>query len=392
MPLFAYSAYNVQGKKQQGTVEAASLSQAKERLREQSLMATSLKAYLRTSRTKLKSKELLEFTAKMRNLLKAKIPLAEALKVVGKSSSKRVQEIAHVVIEKIETGHSFSNALEAFPQTFSSFYRSCVEAGEVSGQLPSVFSRLHVHYQEQYLLQKKLVAALTYPALLALFSCGVVILLLMYVVPSIEALVDMQKAAWLTKAVVGTSRFFRAQFLFIVIALLLFFSSLGYLFFSKKGRCFLVNTLFYVPLVREMLQDYYTQLLFENIASLLAASVPLLKAVSLSKEVLNDPGFKEKIEEMEQAVAEGKSLSEELQKNHKLSPSSCQLVEIGERTGQLAQMMQEAAFYHKEELQQKLETFTSLLQPALLVLMGAVIGVIMFAVLLPVGDIQVGAY
>lgn len=390
MPVFHYQAIGEKGKKKKGFIEAASLEDAKQKLREQNVFITHLATTSNLSkRQNLSGDKLLSFTTMLTQLVGSDIPLYESLVAVEEQvRGEPYHRIVLSLTEQVKSGSTLSEAMRSFPNSFNKLYTSMVGAGEAAGALKTVMLRLNQFLAKQSKLKKQISNALIYPAILACFALAVIILLMGFVVPSIEGIFEGRQLNSYTEFVLGISRFLR-HFWWAVLPV--FAGLAGWLYFLLKrpqGKAWIERVLMRLPVIRHFLIEAALVRFTRTLSTLLEGGLPLIEALALSKEVMQNIAMQEDIQKAEKKILEGGTLSIELKRSSYIPQMASRMIAVGEETGHLNQMLGKVADMYEESLEKTIERVMSLVQPAILIVMGAVIGLVLLAILLPMTDIS----
>lgn len=396
MPVFHYQYLNLGGKKQIGTVEADSELDAKEKLRRQGTIVLSLSSGNKKSsswhqkrKSSLRGKDLTTFTTQLGHLLTAGVPLYESL--ISLEEQYR-QEAFHPVLlslcERIKSGSSLSAAMEQFPESFNRLYCSMVKAGESVGVLDKTLEKLASLLTKQAAFRKQLVTALLYPLVLGAFSCGVIVMLLTFVIPSLEMIFEDRQVNGFTSFVISGSHFLTGWWMIYlpllggVITLLMLFLR------SPRGNRLWNRQLLKTPVLKTILTQAAIARFCRTMGTLLQGGVSLLQALQIARHVMRNPLLEEIIESAEKKIIEGSFLSVELKKNTLIPALVPRMLAIGEEGGNTPVMLQKIAEMYEEETEKTLARLTALAQPVILLIMGGIVGFVMLAVLLPLTDIN----
>ncbi|MBM3200895.1 MAG: type II secretion system F family protein [Chlamydiae bacterium] len=390
MPLYRYEALSLEGKKHKGMINADCLEMAKERLKKQKIIVTSLeKQKIKGAISNLSKASLLDFTRDIANLLSSGMPLYESLVIAEeKSLHSKEHPLFLDLCDQVKQGKKLSDVLAHYPKTFDSIYISMVRAAEESGSLADVFMQLTKVIARGEKLKKQMVGALTYPAFLCSFCLVVVVALFVFIIPSMQELLEGRRLHPLTECVLSISRFLSVYgnwigLIFAVQALFLF------LFFrSRKGKEACKKGLLYIPLVKKMVSQAVMIRFSRTLGILLKNSVALPTALRLSAKVMDHPTFSEVVERAEKKIMEGKKLSMELGQSKWFAPMVVKMIATAEEVGKIDDMLLHIAEIYEEDLEKSLQQFTSLLQPIMLLLLGLIVGVVLLSVLLPLTDVS----
>lgn len=388
MPLFEYKAINREGKRVKGMIDADSLQFAKERLHKESFQLLHLCPSSEKNKTlHLPPPLLLAFTRELHQLLKAGLPLYESLLTIEEKYRKhKTHPFFLDACDSLKGGEKLSTILKRYPKTFDGIYLSMVEAAEQTGALDAVFEQLAELLTKQQRLKKQLISSLTYPVFLGVFCLFLVLGLLLFVIPSLQELFEGRRLHPLTETVLFFSRITRAYGIHFLISLTL---GGGVLFaLSRREGSASLCARIKIPLIYTLrLQSAIVR--FTRAASLLMdGGVPLLRTLDLSKNVVKWLPLEEVIEQAMDRVAEGETLSSQMARAEWMPPLVPRMLAIAEETGKLSEMFNSISTIYEEELEKSLSQITALLQPALLVVLGCVVGIVLLSILLPLTDVS----
>jgi len=389
MTLFHYEGLASQGKKCKGVIEASGRHEACDKLREQDVMVTklSMKTHL-FGDVSLRGENLLNFTIQLSQLVSAGVPLYESLVVLEEQHrGEKFHQIILSLCERVKGGSSVSEAMALYPKSFDSLYCAMVAAGESSGALDSMLSRLSELLSRQDKLKKQIVTAMIYPAVLSCFTLGVVLLLLMFVVPSIEAVFEGGKVNGYTQAVLVVSHFLSDYWLLYIpltVGLVVLVVSRLH---TLAGRSWLDRTLLTIPVVKNVVVQSALTRFARTMATLQQGGVTIIESLQLSRKVMKNKTLENIIKNAEEKIVEGSSLSAELRKSPLMPIMVTRMLSVGEDTGDIASMLMKVADIYETEVEKTLTRLTALAQPIILIVLGSIVGMVILAVLLPFMDI-----
>lgn len=389
MALFTYRAVTERGRKVKGVIDADSLLLAKERLQQQKLLPMQLTAFSERKRElQLNPAARLAFTRELSQLLRAGLPLYESLVTMEEKHRRSSFHALYLEIsDSLKAGSSLSAALRRYPKTFDGIYLSMVEAAEQTGTLPQVFAQLALLQTKEQRLKKELFSALAYPLFLGIFCFFLVMALLLFVIPSLQELFEGRRLHPMTEIVLALSQFVR-HFGLLVLSVVGAVVLVATLFFrSKQGSVLANRLLFYFPAVHTLLLHAALVRLFRCGSFLLMGGVPLVRSLRLAKGVVKWRAIEKLIERAADKIEEGESLSKEIQ-GSPFPPMVSRMIAVAEETGRMDEAFQNMADLYEEDLERSLSQITTLLQPALLLLLGLVVGVVLLSILLPLTDVN----
>ena len=390
MPLYHYSAIDKTGKKRSGYIEASVLSEAKEILRNQGFMVSSLSLKTKsTSSDGLKGENLMTFTIQLSQLVSAGIPLYESLVAIEEQyRGESFHRILLSLCEQIKAGTPLSTAMSQYPDSFDTLYTSMVRAGESVGVLNIVLEKLSVLLDRQAKLKKQIVTALIYPGILAVFSLLIIGMLLGFVVPSIEGIFEDRKLNGFTEFVLSVSRIARNYWWLYLPLLAGLIGFLVYWMRSKEGKIKFQRFAMRLPLVGKVMVQAAVARFCRTMGTLQLGGLPMIESLDISRSVMNNVVLEEEVKRAEMKIIEGSSLGKELSRSKLIPPMVSRMLLVGEEAGGLVPMLNKIAEMYEQELEKNLERLMALAQPLILIFMGVVIGVILMAILLPLTDIS----
>ncbi len=393
MPAFRYEAVDGAGRLKRGLIEAETSRAVRDRLRTEGLFPTAIDAANdegvshATERLRLPAVLVSLATRQLATLVRSGMPLDQALSAVAEQADDaRLARVMEGLRTQVEGGESLASALARWPRTFSSLYRGLVGVAAETGRLPDVLARLADYLEAREALKQRFTLALIYPALVTVIALGVIVVLLTYVVPQVVAVYEQsrQTLPWLTRALIATSAFLRATGWLWGIALVA--GIVGFALANRREsfRAGWHGTLLRWPLVARLITAIDTARFASTLAILVGSGAPLLRALDAAAEVIWSLPLSRAAAATAALVREGVSLARALREQRVFPPVLVHLVANGEASGQLSAMLQRAAEELEREAERRLTWFAALLQPALIVFMGAIVLVLVLAVMLPI--------
>ena len=399
MPAFRYEAADAAGKTDKGVIEADSARQARTVLRARGLTPLVVDA-LGAQATKrggssfgkrLSAQENALVTRQLASLLVAGLPLDEALAALADQAERAyVGELLAAIRAEVVGGSSLSVALAQHPKDFPDIYRALVSAGEHSGNLGLVLSRLADYIESRNALTSKIKLAFTYPAIVTVVAFAIVIFLLSYVVPQVVSVFanTKQKLPTLTIIMLWLSDFVRNWGWLAALVLAALGLLIRNLLKQPALRLSWHKWLLTAPLFGKLVRGYNTARFASTLAILTSAGVPILRGLQAAGETLNNVALKTNVEDASTRVREGTSLARALAAQNQFPPVLVHLIRSGEATGNLPAMLERAAQGEAQELERRTLFLTGLLEPALILTMGVVVLLIVLAVLMPIIEIN----
>ncbi len=324
-------------------------------------------------------------------LLKANLPLDEALQTLcSYEYSKTLKSCLLHIRDNLVNGKGLADSLQEFPKIFSQTFTSMVRAGEESGTLDIVIEQYADHLEKHLKLMKNIYAALTYPIFMLVVGLGIVVFLLTYVVPQISSMfLSMDRALPVaTQFLLSMSAFFQNWWFVVLLSIICFYSLFYFYTKSPKGKNFYYKLLLKTPLISKIYKLILVGQLTRTLGMLLHNGVTLLKALKITANISQNTYLLQVIENIHQGVQEGFDLSYYLNDPLIFPPIVKQMVHAGEKSGNLPEMLLWVARDCESNVATKLQVLTSLLEPILILLLGAITGFVVIAIMLPIFEMS----
>ena len=398
MAVYAYKGVDARGKSVKGVRDADSPKALRGVLKRDGVLATEI---LEQSEAARKAARDIDFgklfrrvsqldvaiaTRQLSVLLRSGVPLVEAL-------SALIEQLDHPELKnaftdtrnQVNEGSTLADALKAHPKIFPSLYINMVSAGEASGTLEEVLGRLAEFLDDQTRLQSKVRGALAYPIVMAVVVVLILFLMMSVVVPKVTAIFENfnQTLPWYTRLLIFVSDIF-SNYWWLLAALL----AGGIYWFRRwlatdEGRRKWDLFILEVPLFGPLLIMVAVARFSRTLATLLASGVPVLTAMDITRNVLGNTELMRVVEDARESVREGEGIAKPLRQGERFPPIVTHMIAVGERTGQLEEMLIHVADAYDQQIEVRVGALTSILEPLLIVVMGAVVGGIAFAILMP---------
>ena len=405
MPVYEYSALNAEGRKRKGIVDAGSIAAARQKLREMAVFPVEIAETAARKREdtaarggaihlfrKVGLQELAVMTRQLATLLGAGLPLVPSLAAL-------VAQIRHPVLkttlarikDEVNEGNSLTQSISHFPEVFPPFYVNMVRAGEASGTINLVLERLADFNEGQQALRTKIRSALAYPLFMFFIGSGVLFFLITFVVPNITNIFrEMhQTLPGITVFLIVVSGFLKAFWWIIALILLAGIVGLRYAIRrTERGRYLWDRFKLNVPLFGALNRKIAVARFSRTLGTLIQSGVPLLSALEIAKNVVDSIVIADEIRRAAKEVEEGASLSTPLSRSGFFPPIAVEMISVGEQSGNMETMLFRIADAYETEVEANILVLTSLLEPAMILVMGAVVGFIVISVLLPIFEMN----
>jgi general secretion pathway protein F/type IV pilus assembly protein PilC len=386
--IFKYKAFSFKGKKVIGYIASDSFDDAKIALKKEDLVVMAI-APLKLKKNIMNKRELLYFTEEMHKLLKASLPLYEALLAMEeKYRNTKIHPLILDICDKVKKGVTFSEALASHPTSFDIIYCSIIANAERSANLDKALEEIASFISKRLTLKKQVMSALLYPSILVAFSAVIVAALIFFIIPSLFELFEGRQLHPMTQFVLGVSHFAINAKAEIALVLLFFKIATLAAFTIRPIKIRVKKYLMNFILVRPFFLKAALIRFCRSFATLLKGGVPYETALDLATSVMAYPLLEADMQKAKKAVLEGKKLSDQLKISRHIPPLFSRMLSIGEESGNEAAMLQHLAIIYEDELEKNLTRFTTILQPVILLIMGLFVGLLVLSILLPLTDVS----
>lgn len=417
MANFTYSALDGKGEQTTGTITASNEEEARQQIRGRGLYLTSLveegkggakKAKAPAKKASgaaakstggkgkiggsVKPKNLMIFTRQLATLIDSGLPLLRSLTVLEKQEPHPVMKatLAHLA-ENVQGGSTFSESLAQHPKIFNKLYVNMVKAGELGGVLEVVLNRLAEYQEKAAKLKNKIVSAMVYPMIVMFIAFGILIFLMVFIVPKfVEMFANSdQELPLISKIVFGTSEFLLNRPLVLPNVVYVILGLFGLIFLinlwgkTPPGRKVLDNVKLKAPVIGDLQRKTAVSRFARTLGTLVTSGVPILQALNITRDTAGNVVISNAIEKVHEAVKEGETIVTPLQASGVFPNMVVSMVDVGEETGQLPEMLLKVADVYDDEVDNAVTALTSILEPIMIVFLALVVGAIVFALFLP---------
>ncbi len=401
MQKYKYTALNLQNQKIKGVFIAKDEKDLGAQLAKQGLYLTSATPYngavpssfFTLSVSRASTTELTTFCRQFAIMLGTGIPILDCLDILkNQPYSAYFKKILQVIYEDVKSGVVLSAALEKHKKNFPQFFRSMVSVGEMSGRLDLVLNSLADYYEKDAALKRKVKAALAYPLMLLAMTVGIVLLMMLMVIPTFRNAMSQMEVdpSGLTAAVYATSDFFLAYWQILLISLLCISLSLFLFFRTERGRYCADVLKVKLPLIKKVQINLTTARFARAFGLLLASGMDLSEALDSVEVIIGNRYIKQKFERAAEHIRHGMDLSHAFENDKVFPQMMLQMLAIGERTASLDAVLQKSCEFFDGEVEASLSSLTNKIQPAMMLIMGGVIGTLFIAVYSPMLSIMSG--
>ena len=396
MPAYEYIALDAKGKEEKGILEADNVRQVRQLLRDGHLTPLEVnqveksenKNHTNKQRAgRVKAGDLALMTRQLATLVQSGSPLEEALATTAKQTEKRnVKHILSAVRSRVVEGHTLADGFKMFPSVFPDMYRATVAAGEKSGHLDAVLERMADYTETRQETQQRIANAMFYPVILTILSIAIVVGLLVFIVPKIIDVFDNvgQELPAMTQILISISDFFREYGLYLgitlILAILIFKQMIKIPMWKFKYHSLLLR----LPLIGRMVKGLNTARFARTLSILASSGVPILDAMSISAQVVQNMPMRKAVEDAAIKVREGMTINRALEQSGYFPPMTVHLIASGESSGRLDEMLERAAIQQERETDGMMTKMLGIFEPVLILVMGSVVLLIVLSILLPI--------
>jgi type IV pilus assembly protein PilC len=401
MPEYKYNAIDRNGAQTTGKIEAPNDEQARQKLMARGLMVTSLVGDTGAAKpvvaaapakksfsfgSKVSAEDVTTMTRQLATLIVAGLPLLRALELIHKQERNlHFKEVLGMIAESVSQGNNLSEALAAHPKVFDRLFINMVKAGEAGGVLDKVLDRLAKFREKAQRIQKKVKSAMVYPGVVVSVAVVIVYILMVKVVPSFQKLLSSQKLALppLTQLVVGISTALTDYWYVTPFVIFGIYYGMKLWLSSTKGKELFDRIIFKLPKIGGFVQIVSVSRFARTFGTLMASGVPILQAINITRDTLDNVVIANSLERVHDRVRDGEPLSIPLEQTGVFPQMVTSMIQVGEETGQLPEMLNRVADIYDEEVDNAVTALTSIIEPVLIVFLAVVVGAIVLAMFLP---------
>jgi len=401
VPVYEYKGLDRAGKNKRGTIDADNSRTAKTRLKKDGIYVIELKDKTKSSKKSKSSsvntksvnvEDLSLMTRQLATLIRANIPLVDALTATADQVENETLSVVMANVKNdVNEGSALYKSLTKYPKIFDKIYLSMVEAGEMSGTLDTILIRLAEFKESQSKLNSKVRSAMVYPLLMFAFTMILLGILFVFVIPKITAVFESTPdltLPWYTVMVIDFSGIL-VNYWYIILATIIV---LVMLFRTWKatpnGRAQYDTLILKLPVVGKLARMIAVSRFTRTLSTLLTGGVPMLNAMSIVRNVVDNHLLAIAIDIARDNISEGESIAGPLKKSEQFPPIVIHMINIGEKTGDLENMLTQVSDSYDYQVENSVDGITSLLEPIMIIVMGCVIGIIVFAIMIPMFELS----
>lgn len=397
MALYFYQAFSKDGKKVSGYLDAGSEVAVKEQLQRKGIFPTKIERavggqkkswWQRITEKAVSSKELILFTKQLAVLLKSGVPLLQAFELLSEQFEGRLQDIIVAIKDELKEGNSLADAMADYPKTFSNIYVQLVRAGEASGKLENILSRLEGFLERTAEIKKRVKSAMMMPMLQMIVAVVVVGVMMIFVVPQMAQNFASQNKELpaATQIVIGISEFMQDYWILLVIVGVILFAGYSYWVSTKAGRRAIDQIKLKMPLIKYFAKTNAVVQFSSTLGMLIESGVNLAESLDIVVNIIDNRVLSDALDDARDNIIKQGKIAQYLKQTNIFPPIAIYLIKTGEESGQLDQMLLTVSKNYEEELAELTDSMTAKIGPALLLVMAVVVGFIVIAIAVPMMD------
>ncbi len=393
MPIYKWEGKTAKGVVRKGEMEAPNEAAIRIHLRQQSIIPIKISAKAKDIniplpfKKKVAQRSVAVFTRQLATMIDAGLPLVQSLEVLSsQQENKMFKNVIREIREDVEGGSTFAGALKKHPVTFNELYTNLVVAGEEGGILDTILNRLATYIEKAEALKKKVKSALIYPATIVTVAVAVVIILMVFVIPTFETMFQSagQSLPLPTLIVLGMSKMIKKYIIFLVPAFILLVFLFRRYYKTESGKAVVDRLLLKLPVFGPLFRKIAVARFSRTLGTLVSSGVPILDGLSIVSRTSGNKAIETAIMNARASIREGETIAEPLGRSGHFPPMVIQMIAVGESTGALDSMLSKIAEFYEDEVDVAVANLTSLLEPLLMVFLGVVIGGVVIAMYLPI--------
>ena len=398
MAVFEYRALNKNGRETKGIIDSSSIEEARDKLREESLFPIDVTTITQTTSghhfllfRRTSNEDIALFTHQLASLLKGGLPLLASLNAIAEQmGSHHFRKVVLGLAESVKEGKSFGESLSFFSRNFSPIYINMVKSGEETGSLSDILFRISALIRESISLRNKIRNALIYPMLIGFVSLGVLTFLMVVVVPTLSGLFEQMNRTLppLTLSLIKISTFLRHYWLIVLCGIGIIIVTFFWLLHIKKAREKIDRLKLKLPILGEIIRKSLVANFARTLSTLRKGGVTIIISLELAKDAIRNEVISMAINQAKEDISKGDSMSKALRRSGVFPPLFLHMVEVGEKSGNLEQMLDDISTNYEEEVTMALNRFTTLLEPLVILTMGIIVGIIAVSILLPIFEMN----
>jgi type IV pilus assembly protein PilC len=396
MPMFEYTARNTTGQIQKGQLDVATKDDVSAYLRKNRLILVSVREApkqisLSMGGPRIKTRDIVIFTRQFATMINAGLPLVQSLNILAtQTENKALREVTKAVVYDVEAGNTLADALSNHPKAFSDLYVNMVAAGEAGGILDTILLRLAAFLEKNDALIRKVKGAMIYPGVIITVAGGAIAILLIFVIPTFQ---NMFAGAGLelplpTRIVIAMSQFLIGYWWAMLLAIGAAIFAIRSYYGTPGGRRQIDGALLRSPVLGDVLRKSAVSRFTRTLGTLVSSGVSILEGLEITAKTAGNTIIHDAVMESRNSIAGGETIAAPLEKSKVFPPMVISMIAVGEQTGGLDEMLSKIADFYDEEVDVAVSALLSLMEPAMIVILGVIVGGMVIAMYLPIFDMM----
>jgi len=394
MPVYIWKGKNSYGEKRKGEVEAPDQAAALAHVKRMRITGPVIKekpkdlfANVAFFQPKVTAKDVVIFTRQLSTMIDAGLPLVQCLEILSKQQENSTFKKTLAEIQRdVESGTTFADSMRKHPKVFDTLYSNMIEAGETGGILDTILSRLAIFMEKSMALKKKVMGAMTYPAICLAISILILIVILVFVIPVFEEMFSQMDATLPipTLIVVAISNAFKENLIWIILPVIALIYGFKKVYSTEKGRLRIDQAFLIMPVVGVLIRKVAVAKFTRTLSTMLQSGVPILEALQVVARTSGNKVIERAVFRVADSIAEGRPIAEPLEESGVFPNMVVQMINVGESVGSLDTMLEKIADFYDEEVDQAVSNLTAMIEPFMMVFLGGMIGTLVVAMYLPI--------
>jgi type IV pilus assembly protein PilC len=396
MPMYEFTARNTTGQIQKGQLDVASKEDVSAYLRKNRLILVSVREApkqisLSLGAGRVKTRDIVIFTRQFATMINAGLPLVQSLNILAaQTENKTLREVTKAVVYDVESGNTLADALSKHPKAFSDLYVNMVAAGEAGGILDTILLRLAAFLEKNDALIRKVKGAMIYPGVIITVACAAIAILLIFVIPTFQ---NMFSGAGLelplpTRVVIAMSQFLIGYWWALILAMAGSVFAIRSYYGTPGGRRQIDGALLRSPVLGDVLRKSAVSRFTRTLGTLVSSGVSILEGLEITAKTAGNTIIHDAVMESRNSIAGGETIAAPLEKSKVFPPMVISMIAVGEQTGGLDEMLSKIADFYDEEVDVAVSALLSLMEPAMIVGLGVIVGGMVIAMYLPIFDMM----
>jgi type IV pilus assembly protein PilC len=396
MPMFEYTARNTTGQIQKGQLDVASKEDVSAYLRKNRLILVSVREApkqisLSMGGGRVKTRDIVIFTRQFATMINAGLPLVQSLNILAsQTENKTLRDVTKAVVYDVESGNTLADALSKHPKAFTDLYVNMVAAGEAGGILDTILLRLAAFLEKNDALIRKVKGAMVYPGVIITVACAAIAILLIFVIPTFQ---NMFSSAGLelplpTRVVIMMSNFLIGYWWALILAMAGVIFAIRSYYSTPSGRRQIDGGLLRSPVLGDVLRKSAVSRFTRTLGTLVSSGVSILEGLEITAKTAGNTIIHDAVMESRNSIAGGETIAAPLEKSKVFPAMVISMIAVGEQTGGLDEMLSKIADFYDEEVDVAVSALLSLMEPAMIVILGVIVGGMVIAMYLPIFDMM----